>query len=912
MDVLASLYTFGQILWAIILGAIIIAILRATKRGDDDSQSQPATSKHARKPQAHASADEAATSATELDAVTSSGGDGGAASSSSRSVPTAPDVAPTAAAASAAAAGAVAAAAAPVALQTPKAANSEAAALPVAATAPPPPPPAVVAPVTAAPAASAPQPAVAPTAAAATPAVPAAPATAAPAPAAAAAVPAAATTTVAAAPPVKIVYGSTRGNCKALAEALAERLLAAAAAAPATAATSANACCGGGGAAAAAASSGADAGGCCRQDTGGEAAAAPSAGDCCRQQPASSSPAPAPAPATAVAAAAPFSSVTVIDAAAYEPEQLLTEPRDTLVVLVVSTYEGGTPPPSAGFFCSWLEDAASDFRLGAGALGGLRTAVWGAGNSLYGAHYNAVARRLEAQLLDLGARRFRPLGLGDEDAGDLRTQFATWAEALVAKLVPQEAAAAAAAAGGKAEEAAEEAGEGEEEEEDDAFEYEDEDDEGAGSEVDIEDIGGAGPRRGKKGAAAAAAANGGGGGGGADGGPPEMLNALIRGSLTKQGYKIIGSHSGVKMCRWTKSMLRGRGGCYKHAFYGIESHRCMEATPSLACANKCVFCWRHHSNPVGKTWKWKMDPPDVIVDTALDLHCRMVREYSGVPGVKPEAVAAGLAPRHCALSLVGEPIMYPEINALVGRLHARGLSTFLVTNAQFPDRIQQLSPVTQLYVSVDAATPASLKAVDRPLFADYWERFTACLTALRDKRQRTVYRLTLVKGWNMEEVADYARLVDLGRPDFIEIKGVTYCGSGGASSLTMANVPYHADVVAFGEAICQARGGEYGLACEHAHSCCILLARVDKFKVGGAWHTWIDYDRFQQLAAEGGDFGAEDYMLPTPPWAAFGSEAAGFDPGQVRVKKVRRHPGRTGTDSESVAGPEDVGLEEEP
>lgn len=59
----------------------------------------------------------------------------------------------------------------------------------------------------------------------------------------------------------------------------------------------------------------------------------------------------------------------------------------------------------------------------------------------------------------------------------------------------------------------------------------------------------------------------------------------------------VGSHSGVKLCRWTKAMLRGRGGCYKHTFYGIESHRCMEATPSLACANKCVFCWRHHTNP---------------------------------------------------------------------------------------------------------------------------------------------------------------------------------------------------------------------------------------------------------------------------------------------------------------------------
>ena len=53
----------------------------------------------------------------------------------------------------------------------------------------------------------------------------------------------------------------------------------------------------------------------------------------------------------------------------------------------------------------------------------------------------------------------------------------------------------------------------------------------------------------------------------------EMLTPLLRKSLEKQGYKLIGTHSGVKLCRWTKSMLRGRGGCYKHTFYGIESHR---------------------------------------------------------------------------------------------------------------------------------------------------------------------------------------------------------------------------------------------------------------------------------------------------------------------------------------------------
>lgn len=69
----------------------------------------------------------------------------------------------------------------------------------------------------------------------------------------------------------------------------------------------------------------------------------------------------------------------------------------------------------------------------------------------------------------------------------------------------------------------------------------------------------------------------------------EMVSPLLYKSLTKQGYKIIGSHSGVKICRWTKAALRGRGFCYKHSFYGIQSHLCMETTPSLACANKCVF-----------------------------------------------------------------------------------------------------------------------------------------------------------------------------------------------------------------------------------------------------------------------------------------------------------------------------------
>ena len=38
--------------------------------------------------------------------------------------------------------------------------------------------------------------------------------------------------------------------------------------------------------------------------------------------------------------------------------------------------------------------------------------------------------------------------------------------------------------------------------------------------------------------------------------------------------------------------------------------------------------------------------------------------------------------RHCALSLVGEPIIYPAINEFLARLHDNKISSFLVTNAQ--------------------------------------------------------------------------------------------------------------------------------------------------------------------------------------------------------------------------------------
>ncbi|TRY70356.1 hypothetical protein TCAL_09417 [Tigriopus californicus] len=419
-------------------------------------------------------------------------------------------------------------------------------------------------------------------------------------------------------------------------------------------------------------------------------------------------------------------------------------------------------------------------------------------------------------------------------------------------------------------ESADESGSGSDSEFSDGEDNEDDDEEGGDGLVDLEEIGNVMKKAKDKKKQDA------------ESGPKEMITPSLRKSLTKQGYKLIGSHSGVKICRWTKAMLRGRGGCYKHTFYGIASHQCMETTPSLACANKCVFCWRHHSNPVGTEWRWQMDPPDMILDGALANHYKMIKQMKGVPGVLPEKLEEGMNVQHCALSLVGEPIMYPEINRFVELLHEKSISSFLVTNAQFPEAIRDISPVTQLYVSIDASTKDSLKKIDRPLFRDFWERFMDSLQELSRKGQRTVYRLTLVKGWNAEEMDNYAKLVDMAKPDFIEVKGVTYCGTSKASTLTMDNVPWHEEVLHFVRQL-TSRLPDYEISCEHEHSNCVLVSHK-KFLVNGKWHTWIDYPKFHQLVREfkqtngAQTFSALDYMEPTPDWAVFGSEERGFDP----------------------------------
>ena len=42
-----------------------------------------------------------------------------------------------------------------------------------------------------------------------------------------------------------------------------------------------------------------------------------------------------------------------------------------------------------------------------------------------------------------------------------------------------------------------------------------------------------------------------------------------------------------------------------------------------------ITCCRHHTNPVGTEWKWKMDDPQTILDGALTNHINLIRQFRG-------------------------------------------------------------------------------------------------------------------------------------------------------------------------------------------------------------------------------------------------------------------------------------------
>ncbi|CAF4376670.1 unnamed protein product [Rotaria sp. Silwood2] len=75
-----------------------------------------------------------------------------------------------------------------------------------------------------------------------------------------------------------------------------------------------------------------------------------------------------------------------------DPEEFLQiqTKNQRILLIFISTYEDGTPPPSAKWFVLHLQEAATDFRVSKNELEKLTYAIFGCGNSLYNDNFNKV------------------------------------------------------------------------------------------------------------------------------------------------------------------------------------------------------------------------------------------------------------------------------------------------------------------------------------------------------------------------------------------------------------------------------------------------------------------------------------------------------------------------------------------
>lgn len=311
-----------------------------------------------------------------------------------------------------------------------------------------------------------------------------------------------------------------------------------------------------------------------------------------------------------------------------------------------------------------------------------------------------------------------------------------------------------------------------------------------------------------------------------------MMPEEVKEKLKKQHYVIFG-HSGVQVCRWTKKSLRDEGVCYKEKFYGIKSHECCQMSPSVMwCQNSCLHCWRPIELTLGIKLKGKIDSPKTIIENCIKAQRKLLSGFKGYGEVNMKKFKEAQTPTQFAISLSGEPTIYPKLAELIKELRRQGKTSFLVTNGLLPSRLLELKKKkalpTQLYLSLNTPNKKLYEKWHRSKIKDAWKRFNHTLEIFPKLPTRKVIRLTLVKDLNMKEEENYAKLIKKANPDFVEVKGFMSVGFA-RERLSYERMPSHSEIKEFAKKLLKFLP-EYKFLDEQEISRVVLLGR-DKRKM---------------------------------------------------------------------------------
>ncbi|MBU2576825.1 MAG: radical SAM protein [Nanoarchaeota archaeon] len=322
---------------------------------------------------------------------------------------------------------------------------------------------------------------------------------------------------------------------------------------------------------------------------------------------------------------------------------------------------------------------------------------------------------------------------------------------------------------------------------------------------------------------------------------------LAKEKMTKEGYGMVGDHSAVKVCLWTKHSIRGDRGCWKEKFYGISSAGCCQMTPSLFhCENKCLHCWRDLTYTFNKSIE-NPDDPKKILDGIVAVRKDLLMGFKGREGIDMKKFEEALEPKLYTLSLSGEPTLYPRLGEMFAEIRKRGAVSFLVTNGLNPEVIRNLSTLpTQITVSTNAPNEKLFLKWHRSTKKEAWNVFNETLDVIRglgrapsgipseEGKVRRVIRLTLVdKGkegkfkdmTNMteENVGEYCDLIRKAEPDFVHVKGYKSVGYA-RPRMGYDNQPWFEAVKEYALKI-EKKLEDYEVAAEDERCCVVMLKR---------------------------------------------------------------------------------------
>jgi len=291
-----------------------------------------------------------------------------------------------------------------------------------------------------------------------------------------------------------------------------------------------------------------------------------------------------------------------------------------------------------------------------------------------------------------------------------------------------------------------------------------------------------------------------------------------------EGYRLVGNHSAVKICAYCKKAIKGQDVCYKNTFYGIESWRCVQMSPTFFCDHRCVFCWRDIEY-VWPKWQGPVDDPKDIVDGCIKAHIELLQGFKGNPNTIVDRLNEMGKPLHFAISLTGEPTMYPRLPEMIDYLKEKGITVFLVTNGTLPDMVEKLinRQPTQLYISVYGSNKEMHQKTANPITKDAWEKLQKSL-AMMHKFRRNVMRLTLVRDFNFMDPEGYAKLIEKYKPMFVEAKGFSHIGHS-QERLEVQHMPYHDEILEFAKKI--EENSSYKVIDSKEESKVALLVRED-------------------------------------------------------------------------------------